>query len=97
VDLRYVSEFRVLAETGNFLDAASDLDISQSTLSRHIQSLEAELGARLFTRSTRRVSLSEYGGVFLPYAKQLLEIERNIRGDFSAERRGARAKASPSV
>jgi len=94
MELGHIHEFCVLAETENYLEAACDLDISQSTLSRHIQGLEEELGTPLFTRSTRRVRLSAYGEILLPYARQMLEIERNIRGDFALERRAAKKALS---
>jgi DNA-binding transcriptional LysR family regulator len=87
MELRYIREFCVLAEVGNYLEAACDLDISQSTLSRHIQALEEELEASLFCRTTRRVKLSDYGAIFLPLAKQMLEIEKKLQSEFAQKRR----------
>jgi DNA-binding transcriptional LysR family regulator len=90
MDLRYAREFCALAEVGNYLEAASDLDISQSTLSRHIQALEEELAVSLFVRTTRRVKLSDYGVIFLPLAKQMLEIEKQVQREFAQERRSVK-------
>jgi DNA-binding transcriptional LysR family regulator len=90
MELRYVHEFCVLAEIGNYLDAACDLDISQSTLSRHIFTLEAELGASLFTRTTRQVKLNDYGAIFLPLAKQMLELEQRVHNEYARERRSVK-------
>jgi DNA-binding transcriptional LysR family regulator len=87
MELQYIHEFCLLAEIKNFLDAADELDIAQSTLSRHVHSLETELGAPLFVRTTRQVKISEFGKILLPYAKQMLDIEQNIRTKFSNERR----------
>ena len=53
MELSYIREFVVLAETGNYLEAADVLFIAQSSLSRHIKSIEADLGAPLFDRTTR--------------------------------------------
>jgi DNA-binding transcriptional LysR family regulator len=50
-----------VAEQGNFARAAGELRLSPSTLSQVIQDLEKELGARLFHRTTRSVSLTEAG------------------------------------
>ena len=63
-----IREFVFLANINNFQEAADALYISQSTLSRHIQSLENELQNKLFDRTTRSVQLSEFGKFFLPYA-----------------------------
>lgn len=70
-------EFVVLAQTCNYLQAAELLFISQSSLSKHIKSLERELGVELFDRSTRRVQLTSQGRVFLPFARRLAETSRD--------------------
>lgn len=74
MDINHLKEFVVLAQTSNFLDAADILYSSQSTLSKHIKNMEAELGAPLFDRTTRKVSVSKYGRLFLPYARKITEI-----------------------
>ena len=53
-----LKEFIVLAETKNFWEASERLYMNQSTLSKHIKNLESELGISLFTRTTRRVELT---------------------------------------
>ena len=75
MDINYMKEFVVLAEIGNFLEAADHLYLSQSSLSRHIKSIEEELGTTLFDRTTRKVRLNAYGKAFLPYAKQISQIQ----------------------
>ena len=59
-----LKEFIVLAETKNFWEASERLYMNQSTLSKHIKSLENDLGVALFTRTTRRVELTNYGEIF---------------------------------
>lgn len=71
MDTARCREFVVLAQTCNYLQAADQLFISQSSLSKHIKSLERELGVELFNRTTRRVQLTEQGRIFLPFARKL--------------------------
>ncbi len=81
VETSYLKEFIVLAETGNYLQASENLFISQSSLSKHIKSLEEEVGVPLFDRSTRKVSLNKYGSTFLKYARQMLDVEYTLMRD----------------
>lgn len=67
----YYTEFVVLAETRNYWEASERLYMNQSTLSKHIQMMETELGVPLFNRTTRHVELTEYGQKFLPYAREI--------------------------
>ncbi len=53
--------FARVADTGSFSRAAEQLDLPKSTLSRRISLLEERLGERLLLRSTRRLSLTDYG------------------------------------
>ena len=64
--------FVAIAEELSFSKAAKRLRLSQPPLSRQLQSLEAKLAARLLHRSTRAVSLTEAGQLYLEDAKQIL-------------------------
>ncbi|RCW16634.1 LysR family transcriptional regulator [Streptococcus gallolyticus] len=75
MELNHVKEFIALTKTENYLEAAENLFISQSSLSKHIKSLEAELGTTLFDRTTRQVKLNEAGKVFLKYAQRLIDVQ----------------------
>jgi LysR family transcriptional regulator, transcription activator of glutamate synthase operon len=75
MEIDYIREFLVLAENGNFMETAEKLFISQSSLTRHIKSLEEDLGATLFDRTTRKVSLNKIGKLFLPYAREITRIQ----------------------
>ena len=55
-----------VADAGSFSRAAADLSIGQPTVSRRIQDLEHQLGAELFHRTTRALSLTEAGQRFYP-------------------------------
>ena len=80
MELSHIQEFLEIAECGNFLESADNLEMSQSALSKHIQSMEKELGTELFNRTTRKVFLSESGKIFLPFAQQLDEIYFDMQG-----------------
>ena len=60
-----------IAEQGSINKAAQQLYISQPSLTSAVQELEKELGIVLFHRSGRGVTLTNDGGEFLLYAKQL--------------------------
>lgn len=61
-----------VAERGGFTAAAHDLRISRAMVSRHVQDLEAHLGARLLNRTTRKVHLTEAGQVYYERSTTLL-------------------------
>lgn len=79
MELNYLKEFVHLAEVGNFLTASEDLFISQSSLSKHIKAIETELNTTLFLRTTRKVTLTEAGTVFLKYAAQIAKQQENYQ------------------
>jgi len=64
--------FTAVARRLSFVAAAEELKVSASALSRRIAQLEASLGTRLFQRTTRQVSLTEAGMVYLRYVRQAL-------------------------
>jgi DNA-binding transcriptional LysR family regulator len=72
-DLRKLHFFVAIAEGMHLSRAAEALNISQSALSRQVQSLEYELGFRLFDRIGKRLTLTAEGEDFLPRAAQLIE------------------------
>ena len=74
MDIKYIEEFAVLAEVLSFSEASERLFISQSSLSKHIQALEKEIGMPLFLRNTRNIKLSEAGLLLLPYAQKISEL-----------------------
>ncbi|MFZ4687562.1 MAG: LysR family transcriptional regulator [Hyphomonadaceae bacterium] len=70
-----------MARRGSFAAVARDHDIEPSQVSRAISQLEADLGFRLFQRSTRRLSVSEAGALYLQRAETLLEGLDAARSD----------------
>ncbi len=72
MELRQIKYFVAVSEELSFTRAAQKLHVSQPPLSFQIASLETELGARLFDRTSRSVQLSEAGKAFLPHAMAVL-------------------------
>jgi DNA-binding transcriptional LysR family regulator len=81
-------EFEVLAGLESYSEAADQLLMSESALSRHIRTLEDELGVRLFDRTSRKVHLNEYGKIFLPYARQFITMQHHYSHDLARARHG---------
>ena len=74
--LRNMEVMVAVVEAGSFAGAARQLGISAVMVGKHIQQLEAHLGARLFQRSTRRNSLTEVGAAFHEDSRRVLEQVR---------------------
>src|SRR5581483_8395327 len=72
MELRHLEHFVAVAEERHFSRAAQGLHIVQSGLSASIRALEQEIGAPLFLRTTRRVTLTADGRAFLPEARRAL-------------------------
>lgn len=68
-----ISEFVAVAEHGSFTEAARQLHISVAQVSRNIAELESRLALKLLYRSTRRVSLTEEGKLYLVHCRHLVE------------------------
>lgn len=77
MELRQLRYFVGASEAGSLLKASGALHVAQPALSQQIAALEHELGAQLFQRSSRGVTLTEAGKVFLEHAKAVLaDVER---------------------
>ncbi|MFV8817725.1 LysR family transcriptional regulator [Haliea sp. E17] len=64
--------FIAVVDAGSFVGAADHLDLSKAAVSRHVNELETRLGVRLLHRTTRRLSLTAEGEVFLLRCRELL-------------------------
>jgi LysR family nitrogen assimilation transcriptional regulator len=84
-DLQKWRAFVAIGELGSLTRAALFLDSNQSLLSRQLNALERECGARLFNRTGRGVELSEVGARLFPQVQALLadaqQLENEIRGE----------------
>ncbi|MCG3729401.1 LysR family transcriptional regulator [Vibrio cincinnatiensis] len=68
-----VSEFVAVAEAGSFTLAAQRLSTSIANISRRVLQLEERLGVKLLVRTTRKVSLTEAGGVYYQQCRVLVD------------------------
>lgn len=75
--------FVLLARRGSFVETAREIGVTASAVSRRLARLENRLGVRLMNRTTRRVSLTGEGEVYLGKAARLLgeieELENSLR------------------
>ncbi len=74
MNMQQLECFATLAKTLNYAKTAEQLSLSQPAVSRQIQSLETELNAKLFNRTTRSVSLTPVGFQFWDDAQQMLSL-----------------------
>jgi DNA-binding transcriptional LysR family regulator len=72
LELRHLRAFVAVAEELHFTRAANRLHLAQQALSGQIQQLERELGTPLFTRTTRKVELTDAGRTLLSHATAIL-------------------------
>ncbi|AHK42404.1 MULTISPECIES: LysR substrate-binding domain-containing protein [unclassified Ensifer] len=79
LDLVQLRSFVALEQMGSFTLAAERLALGQSTVSQHIQRLEASLGRKLVARDTHRVSLTTDGQALLAHARSMLAIDDEVK------------------
>lgn len=72
IDILGVQAFIAIADNGSFQAAAGSLYLTQTGITRRLQTLEDFLGVKLIERTTRSVSLTSTGQDFLPHARRLL-------------------------
>ncbi|SDM66857.1 DNA-binding transcriptional regulator, LysR family [Franzmannia pantelleriensis] len=79
MDTQSLQAFLAVADHGSFSLAGEQLHLTQPAVSKRIASLEEQVGARLFDRINRRVSLTEAGHLLLPRARQILVMVDDSR------------------
>lgn len=94
-DLGLLRSFLRVVETGSFSAAARAEHTTQPTISRRIEALEADLGARLVARSSRALSLTDDGARFAEHARRVLDAAEEAQA--SVGRRRARATGTLRV
>lgn len=77
--LRQIQYFVAVADHRAFSAAAEALSVSQPSLSKQLATMEAELGATLFERTSRRVTLTSIGEELLSRARAILQEVREFR------------------
>lgn len=84
MDTKHLRAAIAVARHCSFTNAARELYMAQSTLSRQVNALERHLGTELFVRGVRSVTLTNDGRAFLPEAERVLgavaRAERAVKG-----------------
>lgn len=93
ITLERMRTFVRVAERGNLSAVAREMNMGQSSVTRHLHELEEALGAKLLSRTTRRVSLTEEGSRYYANAVQILRLVEQA-GD---EVRSTRGEAAGTV
>ncbi|MEY8766528.1 MULTISPECIES: LysR family transcriptional regulator [Francisella] len=83
IEILHYKIFDKLAHTLNFRQAAKELNLSISVVSKKIKELETYYNSTLFYRNTRSVFLTETGISILPRIKELILIEDQIKTDLN--------------
>ena len=83
MEIRQIEYFVEVARQLSFTKAATTLHVSQPSISKAIQNLEAELGAPLFYRSSKQLELTDAGHAVLTNAQQVLQAIKNIRTELT--------------
>lgn len=89
MDAQFLSVFVEAAAAGSLAGAARRLGIEPLAASRGLAALERQLGVRLMQRSTRSLSLTPEGEVFLPHAQAVLEAQAAALASVSPRHDGA--------
>src|SRR5579864_5883341 len=79
--------FVAVVKAGSFSAAARDIGIPLATLSRRVADLEAELGARLLHRTTRKLSLTDQGQIYYVASARILEDVKDAAESVTQEYR----------
>ncbi len=89
-DANALELFARIAAAGSFAEAARKLGLTRAAVSRRVQAMEEQLGAALFTRSTRALGLTETGRRLATRARVVLEATESAR-------RSLRSRSSPTA
>ncbi|WP_043918820.1 LysR family transcriptional regulator [Jannaschia aquimarina] len=73
MDIELLRSFSTIAQRGSFAAVAREEGVDPSSVSRRIGALEAEVGVRLFDRTTRRLNLTEAGRLYLERVRTALD------------------------
>ena len=91
LDLK-LATFLTLCETRNYTQTASQLNITQPTLSRQLAALEDELCATLFDRGGHSITLTSEGQLLKRRALEIVDLEDKIVSEFKGDNESIEGK-----
>ncbi len=83
MDWNLIRSYLMVAEHGSTLKASRHLEVTQSTISRHLSELEKQLSVRLFDRRKTGLALTDKGQELLAYAKQMDSVADQLQSQAS--------------
>lgn len=84
MEIRVLRYFLAVAREGSLTGAAERLHLTQPTLSRQLKDLERQLGKPLFTRGSRRLSLTDEGRLLRRRAEEIVELADRLEAEFGS-------------
>lgn len=84
MEIRILRSFLAVAREQSISGAARSLHISQPSLSRQIMELEEEVGATLFLRGNRKITLTDQGMLLRKRAEQIVDLVRKTEDEMAA-------------
>ena len=88
MDFIYLHTFCEVEKWGNFTRAAEALGYAQSSVTTQMQKLEEQYGVILFERAGRKMQLTQAGEVLLPYARQILALQAEVKTQLTEQQTG---------
>lgn len=95
--LQAMETFVRVVEAGSFAAVAERLGLARSVVTRQIAALEAHLGVKLLTRSTRSLHLTPEGAAYLEKCRDILGLVAAAEGDLAGERQAPRGVIRASL
>ena len=86
--------FLTIVKMGNLTRAADALYITQSSLSKYLSRLEADLNIQLFDRSSSPMVLTYAGHLYLEYVNRLLAMDSRLQAEFDEVRSETRGETT---
>lgn len=85
MELRVLNYFLIVAREENITKAATQLHMTQPTLSRQLQQLEEELGVKLFVRSSHNIVLTKEGIMLRRRAQELVNLAERTKLELTSD------------
>ncbi len=95
--LAAMETFVRVAEAGSFTAVADQLNVARSAVTRQIAALEGHLGVKLIARSTRRLSLTQEGSIYLAQCREILDRVSRAEAELGEGRAAAQGLIRATV